>query len=120
LLATGTKPILWASCLVAVFIGSLPHENIDGNPVPTLVVFNRHPSLFHALVICDVLAFTGSFFALRIGYQSRIGMLCGCCSWVSIASAFWLAVYALFCDGFDGLGWGLSSRLELAAQLCSK
>ncbi|KAJ4830090.1 hypothetical protein Tsubulata_050353 [Turnera subulata] len=94
LLRAVTKLILWVSCWTPVILRSLPLEYIDGNPVPT-VVFKGHPSIFHAFVISIILAFTGSFFALRIGYQSRIGKVCGYCCLVSMASAFWLVVYAL-------------------------
>ncbi|KAG6751212.1 hypothetical protein POTOM_045731 [Populus tomentosa] len=65
------KSILIITFTTGMFLNLLPQENIDGNPVPT-VIFKGHASIFHAFVISVIFAFTGSFCSLMIDKKPKI------------------------------------------------
>ncbi|KAJ6885189.1 hypothetical protein NC652_032014 [Populus alba x Populus x berolinensis] len=83
-----------------MFLNLLPQENIDGNPVPT-VIFKGHASIFHAFVISVIFAFTGSFCSLMIDKKPKVSRFFGYLSVISMASVFSTVVFALLLDSFQ-------------------
>ena len=73
----------------------LPSEQIDGNPVPT-IIFKGHPSIFHAFLVSVSFAFNGAFTALMMESQSKIARFCGYYSIASMASAISVLMFAIF------------------------
>ncbi|KAL9431848.1 hypothetical protein AB3S75_026948 [Citrus x aurantiifolia] len=51
--------VLYSSFAIALLILFLPHQNVNGSPVPTFL-FAAHPSLFHALVLAVMLSFAAA------------------------------------------------------------
>ncbi|KAJ9709475.1 hypothetical protein PVL29_001113 [Vitis rotundifolia] len=89
------KSVLFISFTVAGFLMVLPSEQIDGNPVPT-IIFKGHPSLFHAFLISVSFAFNGAFTALMMENQSKFARFCGYYSIASMASAISVLMFAIF------------------------
>ena len=87
--------ILFISFSIATSLMVVPSEQIDGNPVPT-IIFKGHPSIFHAFVILVSFAFNGALTALMMENQSKIARFCGYYSIASMASAMSLLVFAIF------------------------
>ncbi|XVF85716.1 hypothetical protein PTKIN_Ptkin17bG0139700 [Pterospermum kingtungense] len=88
------ESILFISFTIATILILLPHEYINGKPVPT-IVFKGHPATFHAFTICIIFAFSGAFSALMVPKNPTITRLCGCYSIASMASALGLFIWAV-------------------------
>lgn len=99
-----SKFILSASFSTATILFLLPYVHQDGNyQVPTKL-FRSSPLAFHAFVIFLIFAFSGSYIALLFPDEPKISRLCGCFSFVSMASSVALVVlmaivnYCSFCN----------------------
>ncbi|XVF85713.1 hypothetical protein PTKIN_Ptkin17bG0139300 [Pterospermum kingtungense] len=89
------ESIKFISFTIATILILLPHEYVNGNPVPT-IVFKGHPATFHAFTICIIFAFSGAFCALlMVPKNPIITRLCGCYSIASMASALCLFIGAV-------------------------
>lgn len=106
------KSILIITFTTGMFLNLLPQENIDGNPVPT-VIFKGHPSIFHAFVISVVFAFTGSFCSLMIDKKPKVSRFFAYLSVISMASVFSTVVFPLFLDSFK---WGFQGKKQVMVE----
>lgn len=106
------KSILIITFTTGMFLNLLPQENIDGNPVPT-VIFKGHASIFHAFVISVIFAFTGSFCSLMIDKKPKVSRFFGYLSVISMALVFSTVVFALFLDSFK---WGFQGKKQVMVE----
>lgn len=95
---------LYSSFAIALLILFLPHQNVNGSPVPTFL-FAAHPSLFHALVFAVMLSFAAASGGLLIGINSRrhyatVQRCYFVISVVSLASALSILACASFLEIF--------------------
>ena len=65
--------ILYISSTAATISMVLPHENVDGNPVPAL--FKDRPPDYHMFLIFILFAFLGAFSALMLQHKPRVGKI---------------------------------------------
>ncbi|OVA12541.1 hypothetical protein BVC80_9011g56 [Macleaya cordata] len=102
------EPIFGLSFITAMVLVQLPYEDINGNPVPT-IIFHDQPSVFHAFVLAVNFAFTGAVITLCLREEfpkiarncRRIAVLfsaaaAGILSW-AIAPAAYNFVESLLC-----------------------
>ncbi|KAL9436846.1 hypothetical protein AB3S75_022819 [Citrus x aurantiifolia] len=106
--------ILYSSFAIALLILFLPHQNVNGSPVPTFL-FAAHPSLFHALVFAVMLSFAAASSGLLIGINSRrqcatVQRYYLVISVVSLASALSILACASFLEIFKLVCWGVKLR----------
>lgn len=99
--------ILYTSFSMSLLILLLPHQTVNANLVPTLLVAAR-ASLFCALVIAVMLSFTGATVALLIQnktqQQATVRRFCLRVSVVSMASTLSILGYDLVLEIFRLLG----------------
>ncbi|KAK7307006.1 hypothetical protein VNO77_39685 [Canavalia gladiata] len=81
---------------VITILFQLPYEYINENPVPT-IIFKGHPTTFHAFIICIIFALSGATNALVVSNKSRFSIFCGYYAMASMASAFGILLWALYC-----------------------
>ncbi|CAJ2648279.1 unnamed protein product [Trifolium pratense] len=75
----------------------VPYDYIDKNPVPA-VIFKGRTTTFQAFLVCIIFAFSGATNAIvAASINSRFGRFCGYYSMVSMASAFAILLWAIFC-----------------------
>ena len=86
----------WVPCSLFML---LPHEQVDGSPVPTLV-FKDRPTAYHAFLISIMLSFTGAFSAFLIQHRPRIERFCKAYAMTSMVSAIAILLYATDLWGF--------------------
>ncbi|KAK9997471.1 hypothetical protein SO802_022157 [Lithocarpus litseifolius] len=91
--------IIYASCTMGTMFMLLPHEQVDGSPVPTLV-FKDRPIAFHAFLISIMFSFTGALTALLIQHRPRIERYCRVYAMASMLSALAILLYATALWGF--------------------
>ena len=77
----------------------VPHEQVDGSLVPTLV-FNDRPTAYHAFLISIMFSFTGALSALLIQHRPRIERFCRAYAMASMISALAILLYATARWGF--------------------
>ena len=73
-----------SSSATTIFI-FLPHENVDGNPVPTL--FKDRPPDYHMFLIFNLFAFLGAFSSMMIQHKARVEKFCRIYAIASMLSA---------------------------------
>ncbi|KAK9997464.1 hypothetical protein SO802_022150 [Lithocarpus litseifolius] len=78
--------ILYISSTAATISMVLPHENVDGNPVPTL--FKDRPPDYHMFLMFILFAFLGAFSALMLQHKPRVGKIFRISAIASMLSAF--------------------------------
>ncbi|KAL4632096.1 hypothetical protein ACB092_04G027100 [Castanea dentata] len=76
--------MMYISSAAATIFMVLPHEMVDGNPVPAL--FKDRPTAYHMFLVSALLAFTGSFSTLLIQNKSRIEIFCRVYAMASMVS----------------------------------
>lgn len=87
--------ILCFSFKTVTLILLFPFEQVNGNPVPT-IIFKGHPSTFHAFLISVVMAFSGAFNALMLATNKpKIAKFCSHYSMAFMASAVVLLIWAV-------------------------
>lgn len=86
--------IIYASCTLGTIFMLLPHEQVDGSPVPILV-FKDQPKAFHAFLISIMFSFTGAFSALLIQRRPRVERLCRVYAMASMMLAIAILLYAI-------------------------
>ena len=91
--------IIYASCTMGTMFMLLPHEQVDGSPVPTLD-FKDRPTAYHAFLISIMLSFTGAFSAFLIQHRPRIERFCKAYAMASMISALAILLYATSLWGF--------------------
>ena len=85
--------IIYASCTLGTIFMILPHDQVDGTPVP-IVVFKDRPTAFHAFLISIMLSFIGAFSALLIQHRPRVERFCRFYAMASTISALAILLYA--------------------------
>ncbi|GMY32758.1 btb/poz and math domain-containing protein 2 [Fagus crenata] len=85
--------IIYASCTLGTIFMILPHDQVDGTPVP-IVVFRDRPTAFHAFLISIMLSFTGAFSASLIQHRPRVERFCRFYAMASTISALAILLYA--------------------------
>lgn len=109
-------PILCCCLFIASLLFSLPHEHLNGNLVPALIIFKAHSFLFNALVIAVMLSFAGASCAFLIGNKSRLATFrrfYSVMSFVSISSALSIMGCALFLEIFRRVSSGIFKLRQL-------
>ncbi|GMY32695.1 btb/poz and math domain-containing protein 2 [Fagus crenata] len=91
--------IIYASCTLGTIFMILPHEQVDGTPVP-IVVFKDRPTAFHAFLISIMLSFTGAFSAMLIQHRPRVERFCRVYAMASMVSAISILLYTTALWGF--------------------
>ena len=86
------KSIVYISSAAATIFMVLPHEMVDGNPVPAL--FKDRPTAYHMFLVSVLLAFTGSFSTLLIQNRSRLEIFCRVYAMASMVSALAIVLHA--------------------------
>ncbi|KAK9997480.1 hypothetical protein SO802_022166 [Lithocarpus litseifolius] len=86
--------IIYASCTLGTVFMLLPHEQVDGSPVPILV-FKDQPKAFHAFLISIMFSFTGAFSALLIQRRPRVERFCRVYAMASMILAIAILLYAI-------------------------
>ncbi|KAF3959047.1 hypothetical protein CMV_016103 [Castanea mollissima] len=86
--------IIYASCTLGTIFMLLPHEQVDGSPVPILV-FKDQPKAFHAFLISIMFSFTGAFSALLIQRRPRVERFCRVYAMASMMLAIAILLYAI-------------------------
>ncbi|KAF3974355.1 hypothetical protein CMV_002308 [Castanea mollissima] len=64
------KSILYITSTAATISIVLPHENVDGSPVPAL--FKERPPDYHMFLMFILFAFLGAFSALMLQHKPRV------------------------------------------------
>ncbi|TQD86068.1 hypothetical protein C1H46_028379 [Malus baccata] len=94
--ATILEFILYVSFTTATVLLQVPHEYINGTPIPT-VAFRGLPSIFYAFIICIIVAFSCAFSALMLAsIIPNFARLTGFCSMASMSSAVVLLIWAIY------------------------
>ena len=100
--------IIYASCTLGTFFMLLPHEQVDGSPVP-IVVFKDRPIAFHGFLVSIMLSFTCSFSALMIQHRPRVEIFFRVYAMASMISALVILLCA-------ATRWGFRYRPHLVEQ----
>lgn len=97
--------ILCCSFKTVTLILLFPYEQVNGNPVPT-VIFKGLPSTFHAFLLSTVMAFSGAFNALMLSANKpKIARFCSYYSMAFMASAVVLLIWAVYQTVFNRRQW---------------
>lgn len=92
---TISQLILFVSFTTATVVIQVPHEYINGAPIPT--VLKGRPSTFSAFIISIILAFSTAFSALiMFRKMENIARITGYCSLIFMASAMALLMWAIY------------------------
>ncbi|CAN6559814.1 unnamed protein product [Malus baccata var. baccata] len=88
--------ILYVSFTTATVLLQVPHEYINGTPIPT-VAFRCLPSIFYAFIICIIVAPSCAFSALMLAsIKPNFARFTGFCSMASMSSAIVLLIRAIY------------------------
>nr|POE92091.1 hypothetical protein CFP56_29635 [Quercus suber] len=86
------KSILYISSTAATISIVLPHENVDGSPVP--VLFKDRPPDYHMFLMFILFAFLGAFSALMLQHKPRVGKIFKISAIASMLSALAIVLNA--------------------------
>uniref|UniRef100_A0A7N2MU21 Uncharacterized protein n=1 Tax=Quercus lobata TaxID=97700 RepID=A0A7N2MU21_QUELO len=87
------KSILYISSTAATISIVLPHENVDGSPVPAL--FKDRPPDYHMFLMFILFAFLGAFSALVLQHRPRFGKIFRISAIASMLSALAIVLNAV-------------------------
>ncbi|KAL4632109.1 hypothetical protein ACB092_04G028400 [Castanea dentata] len=90
--------ILYICSTAATISMVLPHENVDGNPVPAL--FKDRPPDYHMFLMFILFAFLGSFSALMLQHKPRVEIFFRISAVASMLSALAIC-FSLWLDYFS-------------------